>query len=396
MSCLNNKLLGPLGLFVIASLFMGLYSGLYDPSFNNYLAQVHNISEVARGGLEFPRELPGFLVVFIFSALAFLPDTRLALLAAGLVGLSLWGQGFLAPGIKSVVFWMFLWSCGTHLFMVLKSSIGLRLADKGSEGRLLGRLGGYESWGALTGMLVVYWGVSKFHLDFSVIFGISGTCALLAALALFFIHPQPIKRPPRYLMFKKKYGLYYLLSMLFGARKQVFLTFGPWVLIKLFGSGVKTFALLGLIGTGLSLFFRPLLGRAIDAWGERVIIAIESLLLFAICLLYALAPRYFGHQTGLLIIMVCFVTDQVLMAVTIARTTFLNRIVDDPGDLGPTISMGLTLDHAVSMSVPFAGGLLWAVCGYQWVFIAAAVIALINLGASFFISRPRTLSGIVG
>jgi hypothetical protein len=54
-----------LGLFALATLMMGLYTGLYDPSFNNYLAQVHNVGEVARGGLEFPRELPGFLVLFV-------------------------------------------------------------------------------------------------------------------------------------------------------------------------------------------------------------------------------------------------------------------------------------------------------------------------------------------
>ncbi|MDD3654092.1 MAG: hypothetical protein PHO01_07905 [Desulfotomaculaceae bacterium] len=135
----------------------------------------------------------------------------------------------------------------------------------------------------------------------------------------------------------------------------------------------------------------PPVAFAIDAWGERVFIAAESSILVVICLLYA-ACRYFGHDTGLLVIMVCFVADQLLMAVTIARTNFLNRIVDDPGDLGPTISMGLTLNHAISMNFPFAGGSLLAVYGYGWVFIAAAAIAIINLGAAFFIGKHQKLS----
>ncbi|MDD2586600.1 MAG: hypothetical protein PHT79_09150, partial [Syntrophomonadaceae bacterium] len=104
--------------FAAANLLMGLYAGLYDPSFNNYLAQVHHVSEVTRGSLEFPRELPGFLVVFFFTALIFLADTRIGALAAIMVGISLWGQGYLAPGMTSVVFWMLLWSTGAHLFMV--------------------------------------------------------------------------------------------------------------------------------------------------------------------------------------------------------------------------------------------------------------------------------------
>jgi len=108
MKVWNKNLLTPLLLFAPANLMMCLYAGLYDPSFNNYLAQVHNINEVARGGLEFPRELPGFLSVFILPVLIFLPDTRIALVAALMVGISLWGQGYLVPDMTWVVFWMLL------------------------------------------------------------------------------------------------------------------------------------------------------------------------------------------------------------------------------------------------------------------------------------------------
>lgn len=42
----NRKtLITPLLLFAAASCLWGLYAGLYDPSFNNYLSQVHNIDE---------------------------------------------------------------------------------------------------------------------------------------------------------------------------------------------------------------------------------------------------------------------------------------------------------------------------------------------------------------
>jgi len=156
--------------------------------------------------------------------------------------------------------------------MVLKSSIALRLAEKGRAGSLLGRLGALEAGGALIGMLVVYLGVSRFNFSFGVIFGIAGTFAIIAAICFYFIKPEPIKRVPGHLLFKRKYSLYYILSMLFGARKQIFLTFAPWVLIRLFDRGIETFAILGIIGTALGLIFRPLLGRAIDSLGERPII----------------------------------------------------------------------------------------------------------------------------
>ncbi|HEX3011175.1 MAG TPA: MFS transporter [Syntrophomonadaceae bacterium] len=380
-----KKLSTPLALFALASLMMGAYSGLYDPSFNNYLAQVHHVSEVARGGLEFPRELPGFLVVFVFTALAFLPDTRIAMVSALLVGVSLWGQGYLAPNMSMVVVWMLMWSTGTHLYMALSSSIGLRLAEEGREGRRLGQLGSFESLGSLMGMALVYWGASRLHFSFGHIFAISGSCALLAAICLFAIKPEPLKHTRRKLIFKKQYKVYYLLNILFGARKQIFLTFAPWVLITMFHCRVATFALLGFTGTVLSLVFRPWLGRAIDAWGERNIIATESLLLIIICVTYGFAPQWLSAKSALIAVMICYVSDQLLFSVRIARSTYLNKIAITKEDIAPTISMGLTLDHAVSMVVPFWGGLLWARFGFQWVFLAAAFIAVLNLFASALI-----------
>ncbi len=372
-------------MFAAASLFMGLYSGLYDPSFNNYLAQTQNVSPLARGALEFPRELPGFLVVFIFTALIFMADTRIAALSSLFVGVALWGQGFLAPNLVWIVIWMILWSTGAHLYMAVSPSIGLRLAKSGQEGMRLGQIGFLESLGSLLGMAMVYWGASHFHFSFGVIFGLSGSFAFLAALCLYRIKPQPIVQVSRRLVFKRKYWLFYALNVVFGARKQIFLTFAPWVLIKIFNSGVETFALLGFIGTVLSLAFRPLLGRAIDILGERVIISIESCLLIIMSILYGFSPTWFPGNVAVIIIMACYIADQLLFAVRIARTTYLNRIADSTDDLAPTLSMGLTLDHAVSMLIPVVGGLLWSYYGYTPVFVASGIIAVINLILAGFI-----------
>jgi len=372
-------------LLALATLMMGLYSGLYDPSFNNYLAQTHNISPLARGALEFPRELPGFLVVFIFAGLVFLADTRIAALAALFIGIALWGQGFLAPDLTWIVFWMVLWSSGAHLYMAITHPIGLRLAEAGQEGKMLGQLGFLESLGTLGGMLFIYWGASLLHLSFAVIFGIAGLFAIFSAACLYFIRPEKLARPPRSLIFKQRYWLFYALNVVFGARKQIFLTFAPWVLIRVFGCGIQTFALLGFIGTILSLLFRPWLGRAIDACGEKSIIAGESVLLVIMSILYGFSPGWFSTQTAFVIVAACFVCDQLLFAVRMARTTFLYRMVDSPEDLSPTISMGLTLDHAVAMLIPMGGGLLWTRFGFTPVFIVAGLFALVNLGLALLI-----------
>jgi len=366
-------------LFAAANLLMGLYSGLYDPSFNNYLAQIHNANPLQRGALEFPRELPGFLVVFIVTALIFFADTRIAAISALLVAIALWGQGFLAPDLRAIVVWMVIWSTGAHLYMAITPSIALRMAIEGQEGRRLGQLGFLESLGALVGMLLVFWGASRLQFSFPIIFGLSGTFALLAALCLYLIKPQPLLKTSRNLIFKRKYWLFYALNMVFGARKQIFLTFAPWVLIRIFNCGIETFALLGFIGTILGMVFRPLLGRAIDLWGEKIIISAESILLIIMSIFYAFSPAWFSAAVALIVIMTCYVADQLLFAVRMARTTYLNRITDSPDDLAPTISMGITLDHAISMLIPLGGGWLWIKYGFVPVFLVSGVIAFLNL-----------------
>ncbi len=369
-------------LFMLTGAFLGLYSGLYDPSFNNYLNDVFHISEVARGGLEFPRELPGFLVVFAAGLLIFLPDIRIAVVANLVLALGLFGQGFLSPNLNMVVIWMIAWSFGSHLYMPLESAIGMTLSKPGEAGKTLGQLGAIRTAVSLLGFLIVYFGFRYFHLNYKIVFAMAGASAIMAAVCLMLMTPRPSTTKRKRLLFKRKYMLFYWLNVLFGARKQVFLTFGPWVLIKIFDQPVTTFALLGLVGTITGIAFRALLGRAIDKFGERKIITWESIALIFVCLGYAFAEDIGIGSMAVWLIFACYVGDQLLFACNMARATYLNKIADSQDDLTPTLSMGVTVDHLASMTVPVFGGLIWMKFGYEYVFITAALIALINLFAA--------------
>jgi MFS family permease len=372
-------------LFCVAGAFLGIYTGLYDPIFNNYLSDVFKISESARGGLEFFRELPGFLVVFFSGMLVFLADTRIAMISLTVMSLGLWGQGFMSPGLPWAVVWMMMWSTGSHLFMPVSNSIVVGLSNPGEVGRRLGKWSGINTAASLVGYLVVWAGFRYLGLDYRWTFGAAGLVGLAAALCLLGLRTtKTVRRQGPAIFFKKKYSLYYLLSVLFGARKQIFLTFGPWVLIKIFHQPVATFAMLGLIGTGLGIFFKPALGAAIDKVGERAVIMAESLTLVAICVGYGYADL-FPPAVALVVAYACFVGDNLLFACLMARATYLNKIVDDRADLTPTLSMGVTVDHAVSMTIPFFAGLLWESMGYRYVFLVAAALAVINFIAATFI-----------
>ena len=90
----------------------------------------------------------------------------------------------------------------------------------------------------------------------------------------------------------------------------------------------------------------------------------------AVILLFICAGFAFSVYRPLLYAL--YILDNLMFATRIARTTYLNRIAESRADIAPTISMGITMDHAVSMIMPVLGGLLWAAYGYRAVFLAAA------------------------
>ena len=68
--------------FLAGVLFLMAASGIYETTFNNFLNDTFHITAGQRGRLEFPRELPGFLVAATAGALFFLPEVRVASVAA--------------------------------------------------------------------------------------------------------------------------------------------------------------------------------------------------------------------------------------------------------------------------------------------------------------------------
>jgi MFS family permease len=129
------------------------------------------------------------------------------------------------------------------------------------------------------------------------------------------------------------------------------------------------------------VILRPLLGEVIDWLGERTVLATDELLLLAICMTYAFAGDLLQGRAVLFVLYGAYILDMVLFALRVARTTYLKKIADDPSDITPTISMGITIDHAVAMTLPVLSGYIWEAYGFRWVFILAGAIAL----AGFFV-----------
>lgn len=376
--------------FLLASAFLGVAMGIDSAIFNNFLSDVFHITVSQRTLLEFPRELPGFLVVFVSGLLFFLGDVRIAAIANIFAAAGLMGLGYLSGEFGIMVGWMTLFSMGQHLYMPVSSTIGMNLAEEGQLGKVLGRINGINTAAFLVTSLVIAGVFKWFTIDYRIAFTIQAVAYMASAITIFTMTPHKMVQKGFKWIVRKEYNLYYLLCMVFGARKQIFITFGPWVLIKIFHQGVSTFAILGFVIAGIGIFAKPYIGHLIDELGEKFVLATEAILLMIICAGYGLAVWIFGNTTtALFVVLGCFVIDQILVAVGMARSTYLKKIAVTDSDVSPTLSLGISVDHLVSMIIPWFGGLLWDTVGYEWVFLCGAVIAGVNLILTRFIKIPK-------
>jgi hypothetical protein len=367
---------------LLASVAFGATAGIFNSTLGNYLHDVHAFSAEARGWLEFPRELPGFLVIFSVGLLAaHFREGRSMAVAMVVTMLGAVGMALLAPSAWWAVLWIFVWSTGDHMNFALEGPLGLKLARRGGEGRRLGQFGGAKNLGGLLGAGAVFLIARILGDDYTVFCLVAAVLAVVAGYNFFRIETGRGDPAPRRFVWRREYHIFYAISALFGIRKQIFFVFGTWVLVDIHGVPVSTIATLMFLGSALGVVLRPLLGDVIDWVGERLVLAVDEILLIAICLVYAFADWLFPATGVIWALYTAYVLDQTLFALRVARTTYLKKIAIDPADITPTMSLGLTIDHAVAMSLPVASGWLWAHVGFQWVFVLAAAIAL----AGFFV-----------
>jgi hypothetical protein len=194
--------------------------------------------------------------------------------------------------------------------------------------------------------------------------------------------------PSRRMVVRREYSIFYAISALFGIRKQIFLVFGSWVLVDLHGVALSTMASIFFVASCLGILLRPLMGEVIDWLGERTVLALDEVALLLICLTYAFASHLFPAPVDLWFLYGAYVLDHLLFALRVARMTYLKKIAVDPADITPTISLGITIDHVVAMTLPILSGYLWVAVGHEWVFVLAGAIALAGLFVCLRIRVP--------
>lgn len=354
-------------IYVLAALFLGQYgSSIYDQIFSNFLNDAHHFSAEQRGFLELPRELPGILSLFAITALFFLNEVRISAVACLLMSLGMFALAY----FEINTFWLLsifimIVSLGQHIMMGSVDSIVMHTARP--ENRSL-RLGQMKALGTAAGLLgsLVIWIKWKFNQTFAVDYTITAILCLAAAFLLSKVKTPAFPKRMNWkqcLTFKKRYKLYYWIEILHGIRKQLYLTFGFWLMVNTLGQTPAHIGRTLLLAGILSLGFQPFIGWSIKKYGERRILIIDSIALSFLCLIYAFTPGLLPHHWTVTVITCCFVLDNLLFALGMARNTYLAKISETPEDITSGIYTGIAINHVASITYGVLGGIIWAATG---------------------------------
>ncbi len=379
--------------FLISILITGLSYGIYKGMQDNFLAEVVGMGEMGRGVTEFFRELPGILLVFILAVFYMFSAESLYKAGAAIMLAGMGMLAFLPPTAVLATLGICMYSLGEHIQLGMKNTLCLKYAKPGRGGAALGAQSAVNQIGTLAGYLVVVAAFSVFADKSEKIYQpFFLVAAVLAALSMMFAfkisgQSQTDKNKARF-YFAKKYTKYYMLEMFYGARKQVFLTFGPYVLILFYGADAAMISLLFAVSAVACFLASPIMGKIIDRLGYKVVMVSDTLILVIVCFFYGFAHHLFSMETAFMVCCINYVLDSVISMATMAANVYVQDLADSEDEVKATISTGVSINHTITIFIALFGGWIWKALGIELLFILSAVLGLANSAYAATI-KPR-------
>jgi len=384
--------------FIFTILFTGLAYGFYHGVQDNYLAEIVQITKFERGIVEFFRELPGLLLIFILAAMYRFSETKVfkigtAIMLAGVVGILLLGSSKVM-----VILSMFIFSSGEHIVLSMKHSLALTLAKKGKGGASLGIVSSINHGGKILGFLTVTGlfllfariGIPKGAITgFRIVFIIAAVLLVLSTLIALTMKDQGNNVRRSRIYFNKKFSKYYMLEVFYGARKQIFFTFGPYVLILFYGADTSVMAFLLAICAAFGIVLSPLIGRLIDRLGYKTIMIGDTLILIVVCFFYGFAHRIFPMHIAFIVVCINYVLDSVISLASMASNVYVQDLSSTPEEMTATITTGISVNHLISVIIALVGGLIWEKLGIEVLFTMSALLGLANSLYAMTIKKPE-------
>ncbi|MCD6586787.1 MAG: MFS transporter [Desulfobacteraceae bacterium] len=337
--------------------------------FDNFAVHVIDLNGSHIGILQSVREIPGFLALLVVYVLFIIKEHRLSALSVLILGIGVAGTGFF-PSFYGLLFTTLIMSFGFHYFETTNQSLTLQYFDEKTSPVVFGKLRSLASAsnvcsGAMIFILASVMNYTQLYLMFGILIVGAAAWALTRNPTDKNIIPQRKK-----MILRKKYWLFYFLTFMAGARRQIFVAFAVFLLVKKFGFSVQDIAVLFLVNNIINYFLSPFIGRCIVRFGERNVLSLEYFSLIIIFISYAMVES----KT---VVACLYVADHIFFNFAIAIRTFFQKIAD-PRDIAPSMAVGFTINHIAAVFLPAVGGLLWLV-DYRIPFVGGAIFSFFSL-----------------
>jgi hypothetical protein len=353
---------------------------------NNFSKEAAGFTGADIGILQSVREIPGFLAFTAIILFWFMREQILAYFSLVALGIGVAITGFY-PTLGGLLLTTTIMSLGFHYYETAQQSLQLQLLPKAQAPKLLGRIAGASAMAQLLafGSIAVIWRV--FQPSYVSVFLVAGLLTTALAITAWLVFPRFQGTVPQNKGFvlRKRYWLYYALTFMSGARRQIFMAFGGFLLVERFGYDVSATAALMLATYAINTFMGPLLGNLIGKIGERATIQMENVSLVAVFVGYALASHGHFDGWGVYVAGALFIVDGVFFTLTLAQRTYFQKIAD-PADIAPTSAVAFTINHIAAVFLPVTFGLLW-IRDPAIVFYIGAGVAMVSLSLAFLVPR---------
>ena len=354
-------------LVLTVSSTIGLH--IWRTLFDNFAVNTIGLNGSHIGFLQSVRELPGFLALLVVYVLLVVKEHRLSSISVLILGIGVALTGVL-PSFYGLICTTLIMSFGFHYFETTNQSLTLQYFDTMTAPIVFGRLRSLASAGNIGAGAMIF--ILAPFLSYTQMYLIFGGLVIVVALWGLCQNPtrQDIIPQRKTMVLKKKYWLFYVLTFIAGARRQIFIAFAVFLLVKKFEFGIQGVALLFLVNNIVNYFLSPLIGKAIVKFGERKVLSLEYAGLIIIFIAYGLVESK-------IIVALLYIIDHIFFNFAIAIRTFFQKIAE-PEDIAPSMAVGFTINHIAAVVLPVLGGLLWMI-DYRIVFFSGAFLSFISL-----------------
>ncbi len=361
----------PQNFLILISIVVPMAFSTWMALLNNFAVERANFTGADIGLLQSVREIPGFLAFSVVFVLLFIREQRFIILSLIMLTAGTMITGFF-PSLGGLLCTTLLMSTGFHYFETLKQSLSLQWLTKEEAPEVLGKL---ISIGALASLfsygglwLLLEW----FRLDYVWAYGISGGVALCVVILIAFSFPGFEAHTPqtKKLVLRKRYWLYYALTFMSGARRQIFTVFAGFLMVEQFHYSAADISLLFLINYLFNWLFAKKIGRLIGKIGERKALVFEYIGLGIVFTGYAFVKSAEWAAT-------LYVMDHLFFALALAIKTYFQKIAD-PADMASTAGVSFTINHIAAVVIPVTFGIVWLVSPAA-VFLMGTAMALLSL-----------------